>query len=134
MWIGMLGVSIYGMGINGSILLMSLAWHGHLGGTGKLLACSSKEFDYSLHQSKIPLDPSGNRGHVLAFILYADKSKLSSFGTAKGYPIIARYGSLHSKVRNGTGVGGGQIVGWLPIIISDLLTLFKLACLTTIGR
>ncbi|KAH9969240.1 hypothetical protein BJV74DRAFT_799380 [Russula compacta] len=28
-------------------------------------------------------------GHVLALILYANKMKLSSFGTAKGYPVVA---------------------------------------------
>ncbi|KAG1904847.1 uncharacterized protein F5891DRAFT_1126584 [Suillus fuscotomentosus] len=44
-------------------------------------------------QSRLPPDAKS-----LAFILYADKNKLSSFGTQKGYPIIAR------------------VVGWLPIV------------------
>ncbi|KAG2155159.1 uncharacterized protein EDB93DRAFT_1239411 [Suillus bovinus] len=35
----------------------------------------------------------------LAFILYADKTRLSSFGTVKGYPVVV-----------------GYIVGWLPIV------------------
>ncbi|KAF8887442.1 hypothetical protein CPB84DRAFT_1816617 [Gymnopilus junonius] len=39
-------------------------------------------------------------------ILYADKSKLSSFGTAKGHP-------------NGDGVAGGRLIGWLPVIPED---------------
>ncbi|TFK46324.1 hypothetical protein OE88DRAFT_1715060 [Heliocybe sulcata] len=42
----------------------------------------------------------------LCFILYADKSKLSSFGTAKGYPIILRYGQL-------------PVVGWLPVVAEE---------------
>lgn len=71
------------------------------------------------HQSELPHDAStGASGTVLAFLLYADKTKLSSFGTAKGYPIIARLANLHSSVRNGTGKGGGRVVGWLPIVIS----------------
>ncbi|KAK0435233.1 uncharacterized protein EV420DRAFT_1678556 [Desarmillaria tabescens] len=46
-------------------------------------------------QSSLP--PNGK---PLAYILYADKSCLSSFGTAKGYPNF----------------GGGCVVGWLPIV------------------
>ncbi|KAK0457561.1 uncharacterized protein EV420DRAFT_1621072 [Desarmillaria tabescens] len=46
-------------------------------------------------QSSLP--PNGK---PLAYILYADKSRLSSFGTAKGYPNF----------------GGGCVVGWLPIV------------------
>ncbi|KAK7436908.1 hypothetical protein VKT23_017983 [Stygiomarasmius scandens] len=49
-------------------------------------------------------------------ILYADKNKLSSFGTQKGYPVIARCANLPSNIRNGTGLGGGRVVGWLPIV------------------
>jgi hypothetical protein len=33
-------------------------------------------------------------GKLLAFILYADKTKLSSFGTVMGYPVIAQIGNL----------------------------------------
>ncbi|KAG2057487.1 hypothetical protein BDR06DRAFT_980881 [Suillus hirtellus] len=36
------------------------------------------------------------------FILYADKTRLSSHGTVKAYPVV--------------GIGGGCIVGWLPIV------------------
>ena len=53
---------------------------------------------------------------MLAFILYADKTRLSSFGTQKGYPIIARLANLPSEVRNGNGYGGGIVVGLLPIV------------------
>ncbi|KAH9858046.1 hypothetical protein C2E23DRAFT_719166 [Lenzites betulinus] len=52
----------------------------------------------------------------LILILYADKTKLSSFGTAKGYPVIARCGNLPVDIRNGEGPGGGRVVGWLPIV------------------
>ncbi|KJA14864.1 hypothetical protein HYPSUDRAFT_119953, partial [Hypholoma sublateritium FD-334 SS-4] len=37
-------------------------------------------------------------------ILYADKTRLSLFGTEKGYPILAR---------------GGCLIGWLPIAQED---------------
>ncbi|KAG1829882.1 hypothetical protein EV424DRAFT_1585853 [Suillus variegatus] len=47
-------------------------------------------------------------GKPLAYILYADKTKLSSFGTAKGYPVYARE-------------GGGYVVGWLPIVKDEKL-------------
>ncbi|KAH9007701.1 hypothetical protein EDB83DRAFT_2236259, partial [Lactarius deliciosus] len=62
-------------------------------------------------QSQIP---EGAR--PLGFILYADKMKLSSFSTAKGYPVIARCANLPAEIRNGNGVGGGRVVGWLPIV------------------
>jgi hypothetical protein len=41
---------------------------------------------------------------------------LSSFGTQKGYPVIARCANLPSEIRNGKGIGGGIVVGWLPIV------------------
>jgi hypothetical protein len=55
----------------------------------------------------------------IALILYADKAKLSTFSTAKGYPIIARFGNLPANIRNSDGVGGGRVVGWLPIVSSN---------------
>ncbi|KAJ7592183.1 hypothetical protein C8J56DRAFT_780865, partial [Mycena floridula] len=62
-------------------------------------------------QSRIPKD-----GKPLCFILYADKNKLSTFGTEKGYPVIARLANLDEDTRNGAGTGAGEIVGHLPII------------------
>ncbi|KAG1905761.1 uncharacterized protein F5891DRAFT_1125792 [Suillus fuscotomentosus] len=62
-------------------------------------------------QSRLPPDAK-----PLAFILYADKNKLSSFGTQKGYPIIARIANLPVEIWNGVGVAGGRVVGWLPIV------------------
>lgn len=60
----------------------------------------------------------------LFFFLYVDKTKLSSFGTEKGYPAIARIGNFPTDIRNGRGVGGGRIVGWLPIV--RLITFIKI--------
>jgi len=48
--------------------------------------------------------------------LYADKSKFSSFGSQMGYPVIAKIANLPSEISNGQGLGGGSIVGWLPIV------------------
>lgn len=59
-------------------------------------------------------------GKPLYFILYADKSKLSSFGTQKGYPIVARIGNIAVGVRNGSGIGGGRVVGWVPIVCDNI--------------
>ncbi|KAG2116194.1 hypothetical protein BD769DRAFT_1629852 [Suillus cothurnatus] len=66
-------------------------------------------------QSQLPQDAK-----PLAFILYADKNKLSSFGSQKGYPIIARIANLPVHIRNNnTMLGGGRVVGWLPITVEN---------------
>ncbi|KAG1749387.1 hypothetical protein EDD22DRAFT_981848 [Suillus occidentalis] len=65
-------------------------------------------------QSQLP--PGGK---PLAFVLYADKTRLSSFGTARGYPVVARLANLPANIRNGQGVGSGYVVGWLPIVKED---------------
>ncbi|EPQ59880.1 hypothetical protein GLOTRDRAFT_103770 [Gloeophyllum trabeum ATCC 11539] len=62
-------------------------------------------------QSSLPKDAK-----PLCFILYADKTKLSSFGTEMGYPVIARIANIDIAVRNNSGVAGGRVVGWLPIV------------------
>jgi hypothetical protein len=56
----------------------------------------------------------------LTFILYADKTKLSTSGTAKAYPVIARLANLPTDIRNGEGIGGGYVVGWLPVVCPNL--------------
>ncbi|KAG2338015.1 hypothetical protein BDR05DRAFT_978302 [Suillus weaverae] len=66
------------------------------------------------HFSQLP--PGGK---PLAFILYADKTRLSSFGTAKGYPVITHLANLPTNIRNGRGIGSGYVVGWLLIIPED---------------
>ncbi|TFK18308.1 hypothetical protein FA15DRAFT_603515, partial [Coprinopsis marcescibilis] len=58
-------------------------------------------------------------GVPFCIILYADKTRLSSFGTKKGYPVYARCGNLPAEVRNGEGIAGGRLVGWLPIVPED---------------
>ncbi|KAF8834126.1 hypothetical protein BDN67DRAFT_992728 [Paxillus ammoniavirescens] len=58
-------------------------------------------------------------GVPFAFILYADKSHLSSSGKVKSYPVIARCGNLPIGIQNGNGIGGGRLVGWLSIGAED---------------
>ncbi|KAK0505522.1 hypothetical protein EDD18DRAFT_1098869 [Armillaria luteobubalina] len=58
-------------------------------------------------------------GKPLAYILYADKTWLSSFGTAKGYPVIAHIANLPDTIWNGKGWGDGTVVGWLPVVEDD---------------
>lgn len=53
---------------------------------------------------------------MLCLELYADKSKLASFGTEKGYPVMARILNLPVGIRNGNGIGGARVVGWLPVV------------------
>ncbi|KAH6883656.1 hypothetical protein BKA70DRAFT_1378000 [Coprinopsis sp. MPI-PUGE-AT-0042] len=65
-------------------------------------------------QSKLPNDAG-----IFFIILHADKTKLSSFGTAKGYPIYARCGNLPLWLRNGRGNGCERLVGWLPIVADE---------------
>ncbi|KAJ6520588.1 hypothetical protein DFH09DRAFT_1193954 [Mycena vulgaris] len=67
-------------------------------------------------QSKIP---KGRDIKTCPYIIYADKAKLSSFGTQKGYPIVARLANLVVSLRNSSDWGGGQIVGWLPVVVED---------------
>ncbi|KAK7034432.1 hypothetical protein R3P38DRAFT_2518906 [Favolaschia claudopus] len=67
-------------------------------------------------QSKLPDNPDAK---PCPFILYADKSKLSSFGTQKAYPIIARLANVVVGIRNSDDWGGGQVVGELPVVQDD---------------
>ena len=48
--------------------------------------------------------------------LYADKTQLSSFGTAKGYSVIAYIANLPVAIRNSEELGGSWIVRWLPVV------------------
>lgn len=63
-------------------------------------------------KSQLP-DP---RGKPLCITLFADKTQLSSFGNEKGYPIMAQLCQLPKEIRNTRGLGGTQVVGWLPIV------------------
>lgn len=96
----------------GSVLFMN---HGQAMIGGKYRCGTSCDFNCIIlaHSIQSKLPPGAE---PLCFILYADKSKLSSFGTAKGYPVIARCANLPVEVRNGDGLGGGRVVGWLPVV------------------
>ncbi|KAJ7700548.1 hypothetical protein B0H14DRAFT_3100108 [Mycena olivaceomarginata] len=67
-------------------------------------------------QSRLPKDISAK---LFPLYIYADKSKLSSFGTQKAHPIIVRVLNIITGIRNGSEWGGGQVVGELPIIDDD---------------
>ncbi|KAI0086723.1 hypothetical protein BDY19DRAFT_959866, partial [Irpex rosettiformis] len=72
---------------------------------------------FSKAQSRITMiDPNGK---PFAIILWADTSKLSTFGTQKGHFIIARAGNLPEFIRNGSSIGGGRIVGFVPLIANE---------------
>ncbi|THG93164.1 hypothetical protein EW026_g7995 [Hermanssonia centrifuga] len=81
-----------------------------------------EDFDFAevcleagLTQRQVEKDiPEG--GVPLAFYLYADKTRLSSFGSQQGYPVVLRFPQLDCELRNGAGVGGGIVVGLLPIL------------------
>ncbi|KAJ7695581.1 hypothetical protein B0H14DRAFT_3100500 [Mycena olivaceomarginata] len=64
-------------------------------------------------QSKLPKDISAK---LFPLYIYADKSKLLSFGTQKAHPIIVRVLNVIIGIRNSSEWGGGQVVGELPII------------------
>ncbi|KAG2110903.1 uncharacterized protein F5147DRAFT_745048 [Suillus discolor] len=68
-------------------------------------------------QSSLP--PDIENTVPFCFILYADKLKLSSHGTIKGYPVVVRCANLPVDIHNGEGFGGGCVVGWLPIVPDD---------------
>ncbi len=61
----------------------------------------------------ITTDPEGK---PLGLIVWADKNKLSTFGTQKGHPIVVRLSNIDAVVRNGLGVGGGRVVGMVPMV------------------
>jgi len=67
-------------------------------------------------------DLPGDNAAPFAFILYADKSHLSTSGNVKAYPVIARCGNLPVDIRNGNRrLGGGQLMGWLPVVSYSLI-------------
>lgn len=66
------------------------------------------------YQDFLPPQHDGTPSVVLALSLYSDKSKLSSFGTVKAYPVILRVLNIHSDLRNTASYGGGYLIGLLP--------------------
>ncbi|KAJ6469116.1 hypothetical protein DFH09DRAFT_1111256 [Mycena vulgaris] len=67
-------------------------------------------------QSALPNDPAAK---PVCLVVYADKSKLSSFGTQKVYAVVARVANIPIAIRNSTRFGGGQLVGHQPIVKDD---------------
>ncbi|KIN97214.1 hypothetical protein M404DRAFT_32556 [Pisolithus tinctorius Marx 270] len=63
--------------------------------------------------------PDIKNAMLFGLILYADKSNLSSFGTAKSYPVVVCCANLLVEIRNSNVIGGGTVVGWLPIVPED---------------
>ncbi|KAJ6554445.1 hypothetical protein B0H19DRAFT_1294201 [Mycena capillaripes] len=55
----------------------------------------------------------------VCYVIYADKSKLSTFGTQKAYAVVARLANIKIGIRNSTQFGGGQVVGHQPIVKDD---------------
>lgn len=92
-----------------------------LGGSGTLSSFILK-FVFARNswtlKSSLP-DPNGK---PLGFILWADETELSSFGTQEGYPIVACLANLPSEIRNGKSVSGGRIVGLLPNVSPFLIS------------
>ena len=77
----------------------------------RIIICYTHEHIIWLNQSEIP-----EGSNPLCFILYANKTKLSSFGMTKGYPVITHCVNLPTMIQNGNGFGGGCVVGWLPVV------------------
>ncbi|KAJ7116962.1 hypothetical protein C8R44DRAFT_832414 [Mycena epipterygia] len=67
-------------------------------------------------QSALPDDPAAK---PVCLFVSADKSKLSSFGTQKGYAVVAKVGNLPILIRNSIRFGGSQVVGHQPIVKDD---------------
>ncbi|KAF8123980.1 hypothetical protein EV363DRAFT_1403462 [Boletus edulis] len=66
----------------------------------------------------------GENSTPFALILYADKSHLTASGHVKAYPVIARCANLPVNIRNGDGLGGGRVVGFLPITMDRSIDRF----------
>ncbi|KAJ7822940.1 hypothetical protein B0H13DRAFT_2241567 [Mycena leptocephala] len=66
--------------------------------------------------SSLPDHPAAK---PVCYVIYADKSKLSSFGTQKAYAVVARLANINIETRNSTRFGGGQVVGHQPIVDED---------------
>ncbi|KAG6808951.1 hypothetical protein H0H92_002277 [Tricholoma furcatifolium] len=55
----------------------------------------------------------------LLITMYVDKTRLGSFGNVSGYPVMIRFDNFSLNIRNGPGLGGVHLVGWLPIVEDD---------------
>lgn len=84
------------------------------GGSSRLILIFLITLSSQLTESAKSKLPEGAK--PLCILLYADKTQLSSFGTAKAHPVIARCANFLIETRNGEGIDGGRVVGWLPIV------------------
>ncbi|KAI6038298.1 hypothetical protein EDC04DRAFT_2868477 [Pisolithus marmoratus] len=65
--------------------------------------------------------PGVDNAVPFSLIIYANKTKLSSFGTAKGYLVVVWCMNLLVGIQNSHAIGGGCVIGWLPISFIKLL-------------
>ncbi|KIM78816.1 hypothetical protein PILCRDRAFT_10760 [Piloderma croceum F 1598] len=118
-------------GLTGREVDAALALHRRSGiGGSKITISSQKEMYDLIDEASVVLTSEpwqANRwydiesrlprnGVPFCFVLYCDKSKLSSFGTEQAHPVIMCCANLPHDIRNGQDIGGGQVVGWLPIV------------------
>jgi hypothetical protein len=94
-----------------------------VGGTSKYVTIMSSSKHVVVTCYNVNLNYQSSLPHVenavpFGLIMYADKSKISSFGTVKGYPVVVRCANLPVEMRNSKQIGGGTVVGWLPIVSS----------------
>src|SRR5260370_22623571 len=61
-----------------------------------------------------PSDHGGIPSILFGILYYSDKSKLSSFGSVKGWPVLAHALPLPCSIHNGRGCGRVCLIGWLP--------------------
>jgi hypothetical protein len=116
---GMCGRSSNTMGRTSLVCMVSLGLRTHFGTFKYAYLSCSRIVLYTLVVKQILLQSRIPKGaHPLSFLLYADKTRLLGFGTAKAYPVVACCTNLPAEIRNGNGVGSGRIVGWLPIVSS----------------
>ncbi|KAF8600798.1 hypothetical protein BDV93DRAFT_587670 [Ceratobasidium sp. AG-I] len=70
--------------------------------------------EWARTQDSLPDD-----GLPLNIQLYADRAAISTFGSKKMYPVVARLTNLPREIRNSKGVGGGRVVALLPVVADD---------------
>jgi len=70
-------------------------------------------------EDTVPLDHGDIPSILFGILFYSDKSKLSSFGSVKGWPVLTCALPLPLNIRNSKGHGGVCLVGWLPYVGSS---------------
>ncbi|KAG6836215.1 hypothetical protein H0H93_010132 [Arthromyces matolae] len=64
-------------------------------------------------QSQLPSD-----GRPLMITLYSDKTQVATFNNTSCHPIMAQIQNLPANIVNSNGLGGAQVVGWIPVIFN----------------